>query len=252
MTDKVAVRRDIATLNPVELSRFATAFAELKNSEDWGIIAAIHGGGFSTNNSELAKKMIPLIIEFVAQFRGTPPLEDTLLPRWATTSFCTHGSPLFLIWHRPYLMALELLLQHHDPDPGNEQPLALHYWKWDNGSSSLPAVLRRRTLLGFDGKSIPNPFINGTGRDGTPISRGAGFRISSPGALLRVSKALQNKQYHQFVTGNGTMNSNIEEPHNSIHISFEPGADMGSVATAAFDPIFWLHHSNVERIHHEW
>lgn len=34
--------------------------------------------------------------------------------------------------------------------------------------------------------------------------------------------------------------------HNNIHIKFAPG-HMTPPSVAAFDPIFWLHHANVDR-----
>ena len=39
---------------------------------------------------------------------------------------------------------------------------------------------------------------------------------------------------------------NIENVHNNIHIKFAPG-HMTPTSVAAFDPIFWLHHANVDR-----
>jgi tyrosinase len=39
---------------------------------------------------------------------------------------------------------------------------------------------------------------------------------------------------------------NLETLHNNIHADFTPG-HMTPPAVAAFDPIFWLHHANVDR-----
>jgi len=53
----------------------------------------------------------------------------------------------------------------------------------------------------------------------------------------------------------------LQDIHNGIHgwtggFTFENGrpvgGDMGSVATAAFDPIFWSHHCMIDRIWHLW
>ena len=41
--------------------------------------------------------------------------------------------------------------------------------------------------------------------------------------------------------------SSLESPHNSVHVAL--GWPMTSVAVAAFDPAFWLHHCNVDRIY---
>jgi tyrosinase len=39
---------------------------------------------------------------------------------------------------------------------------------------------------------------------------------------------------------------NLESIHNNIHIKFAPGHLMPT-SVAAFDPLFWLHHANVDR-----
>lgn len=43
----------------------------------------------------------------------------------------------------------------------------------------------------------------------------------------------------------GTIGS-LESVHNNIHVHFAPG-HMTPPDVAAFDPIFWLHHANVDR-----
>ncbi|KAF5530185.1 di-copper centre-containing protein [Fusarium napiforme] len=51
---------------------------------------------------------------------------------------------------------------------------------------------------------------------------------------------------------------NLEQIHNSVHDFIGGGTDragighMGSVPVAAFDPIFWLHHCNIDRLLHLW
>lgn len=40
--------------------------------------------------------------------------------------------------------------------------------------------------------------------------------------------------------------ANVEDIHNLVHVLV--GGDMVDIATAAFDPIFWLHHCNVDRL----
>ena len=40
-------------------------------------------------------------------------------------------------------------------------------------------------------------------------------------------------------------------PHNYIHNGFVRG-DMGKLGSAALDPIFWLHHANIDRLWSVW
>ncbi|KAF7532664.1 hypothetical protein G7054_g7781 [Neopestalotiopsis clavispora] len=44
----------------------------------------------------------------------------------------------------------------------------------------------------------------------------------------------------------------IEDIHNAIHNYVGGGGQMGSPAAAAFDPIFWLHHTQVDRLFAIW
>ncbi|KAF2753869.1 Di-copper centre-containing protein [Pseudovirgaria hyperparasitica] len=44
----------------------------------------------------------------------------------------------------------------------------------------------------------------------------------------------------------------LEGIHNTVHNAVGGGGHMGSPATAAFDPIFWLHHCNIDRLFAIW
>lgn len=44
----------------------------------------------------------------------------------------------------------------------------------------------------------------------------------------------------------------IEDIHNAVHNYVGGGGQMGSPAAAAFDPIFWLHHTQVDRLFAIW
>ncbi|KAM3065503.1 hypothetical protein ACMFMF_010988 [Clarireedia jacksonii] len=58
---------------------------------------------------------------------------------------------------------------------------------------------------------------------------------------------------HQWAPGNapGTYGS-IEDVHNSLHSETGGGGQMGDPDYAAFDPLFWLHHVNVDRLFAIW
>ena len=46
-----------------------------------------------------------------------------------------------------------------------------------------------------------------------------------------------------YFFGQGDIESN---PHNNVHVDI--GGWMGSVPTAAQDPVFYVHHSNIDRL----
>ena len=49
----------------------------------------------------------------------------------------------------------------------------------------------------------------------------------------------------------GSYNS-LENMHNAIHSLVGHGGHMGQIPYSAFDPIFWLHHANVDRLFAIW
>jgi hypothetical protein len=45
----------------------------------------------------------------------------------------------------------------------------------------------------------------------------------------------------------------LETPHNSIHdVIGGEGGNMSDISISAFDPIFWLHHCNMDRFFYQW
>ena len=56
---------------------------------------------------------------------------------------------------------------------------------------------------------------------------------------------------HDYV-GLGNDTTGLLRFNNSITGSVTPFGLMGWVPTAAFDPIFWTHHANVDRLWQQW
>ncbi|KAF9629012.1 hypothetical protein BFW01_g10215 [Lasiodiplodia theobromae] len=63
------------------------------------------------------------------------------------------------------------------------------------------------------------------------------------------------KDYRNFATAavGGSSNGSLEDFHGNLHVTIGgPGGHMSEVEVAAFDPIFWLHHCNIDRILAIW
>jgi hypothetical protein len=151
----------------------------------------------------------------------------TTLPGPPLTSWdnCEHGTEFFWSWHRMYLYWFERIIRRFCKDPC----WALPYWNWAPGSElQLPAPFRDpASELYWPNR---NPAMNS----------GAGSLVAS---TVSVASAFS-------LTNFMTANLNIQGPHGSVHV--EVGGDMGSVPTAAQDPIFFVHHSNVDRLWDLW
>ncbi len=134
-----------------------------------------------------------------------------------------HSNPRFLPWHRIYLVRLEELLQMVDPT------VCIPYWK-SSEEQAFPSW-----LLGF------TPTVNLLGGPHVVNRNIAAFSV------------LPNAAAVAGVMGNGTFNTfapALEGVHNSGHVWV--GGTMMSVPTAPADPVFWMHHAEIDRIWAEW
>ena len=188
----------------------------------------------------------------------------------------------FLVWHRAYLFYFERILRKAS---GNPQ-LSLPYWDYtDSAHAALPEVFRMsrdpfdRTLSNPLYDSRRNSDVNDSGRAVSSSARSTSRAFLANnffGALAR--RAGRAATYFggvpQSVTlPNGRRRSPAglmeQRPHGTIHgaigdrrprqvrvdgrtVTVNASVGMATVPEAAFDPIFWLHHCNIDRLWCEW
>ena len=133
---------------------------------------------------------------------------------------------LFTPWHRLFIYQMEKALG-----------LAMPFWDWTNPNPN------------------PNPqtaWQNGPIKTSDTTSGGLTYRdygwMDYQSLRARVSTAFMTGQ---VVTDIMTFNNQIREPHDTIHARVVRGS-MGTIQYAAYDPIFYLHHSNVEKQYAFW
>lgn len=157
----------------------------------------------------------------------------------------------FLSWHRSFLWNFESHLlaaaAKVAAQSGSAATLTgLPYWNY-YAQPVLPEIFRRPALPG--GKKNPlyvefrNPARN---RQNAPEG------VSPPSR-----RAFEVKDFitEKFTVAPGRVVSGFDEsievlPHDVIH--GELGGLMARVPTAAWDPIFWLHHANIDRLWTIW
>jgi len=196
------------------------------------------------------------------------------LPTAGQAANRAHGGPIFLPWHRLFLLRLEEVLQIVLGDPN----FGLPYWDWA-ADGELPTGDQHRTpLFGEDALGTPRGRVD-TGALGglgvqlsgrfnrtigqfleihapRPIERAAGLDFSFPGLPTKadVSACLTETRYDNApwdVNAAGFRNHlegwtpNPPGMHNRVHVWV--GGDM-SPATSPNDPLFYLNHCNVDRI----
>lgn len=165
----------------------------------------------------------PLSWAYQAAIHGTTVSVSPPPTAWNT---CEHGTLYFWSWHRMYLYWFEKIIRKMSGDYG----FALPYWNWTSPSErKLPAPFRDTSSELYT--SHRNTAINdGTGSlPATDVSYSAAFAFTS------------------FANANGTIQGT---PHGDVHVDI--GGWMGSVPTAGQDPIFYLHHCNIDRLWNLW
>jgi hypothetical protein len=142
----------------------------------------------------------------------------------------------FLPWHRLMLYEFEGVIREvlHDEN------FSLPYWNPVTGNPddlTLPAVLRDPGSPLYDGTRWP--WVNG------------GERIDTPFWGWLSLDALNEKLYIDSPTGNLGFNPRLDmNPHFFTHIAL--GGDMADFSTVGADPLFYLHHANLDRIWESW
>jgi Common central domain of tyrosinase/Polyphenol oxidase middle domain len=173
---------------------------------------------------------------YQANIHGTTAKK--LLPGWNS---CTHNTDFFLSWHRMYLYFFERIMRKASGD----KSFALPYWDWTKSNGrDLPPTFR-----------MPNDVAQNAlymvGRD---------QKMNVGGLLARaiVKNDFETAMKSKSMLGSPlddepSFNSTIERIHGSIHVMVGGKAGlMGSIQSAAQDPIFWMHHCNIDHIWEKW
>jgi tyrosinase len=148
---------------------------------------------------------------------------------------CTHHSELFLPWHRAYLYLFEKALQERVPG------VTVPWWDWmSRHAEGIPAAYARRRAEGRKNPLFDSP-IQPSGRT-SPRQARTTRAPGAPGILpspATVEAILDNRDFLTFQT-------QLESIHDGVHVWV--GGTMESIATAAYDPIFWAHHCMIDRL----
>jgi len=170
----------------------------------------------------------PFSFAKLASFHGGPPI-----------AYCSHGAPGFLTWHRAYLVAFENALRVMGCE------VNLPYWDWSSGpSTGVPVACRTATYVNRLGATVPNPLYSGPNASGVQTARRPDIDTTSYDDLATGAQtALAASTFSSF-------QNLLNGVHGSVHI--RTGGDMSGVPTAGYDPIFYLHHANIDRLWANW
>ena len=256
----------------------------LNDSASWWFFAAIHGEYVNPANPWYPS---PPAFPGWGYITSPPNVPTTPLPAQATQdqywNQCQHGSWYFLPWHRGYLMALEAQLRADIVSLGGPSTWALPYWDYFGGTqgvqAAMPPAFAQKTLPDGSPNALYVAMRYGPDADGNiyiPTVAWAETHPSDPNWNYGdVSSACMSNDVYTGTdpatpppgfggpdTGfshNGNTHGNMESnPHDLVHV-YTGGAIsnsnyglMADPGTAALDPIFYLHHANIDRMWAVW
>ena len=248
----MAVRTSIrgAVQSPEQIARYRNALARMKTIGD--------DRGF----------------EWFASVHGLP-----------FTIWCEHGTLLFLPWHRAFLYYFELALQTRlgprfslvEPAVPGFADLGLLWWDWASDESHQEGIPPDFANEQIDGQ--PNPLAGSQiascpGGDQVTVGVWSAALLSlirnhhnpnirvaiSPTDPPRTRRASgppddlpRQSTLDNFILPEASFASfsgALEQVHDDVHGWV--GGSMSVVPTSAYDPIFWSHHTMIDRLWYVW
>ena len=223
----------------------------LNDETSWWFFAGIHGSKW---NNLPAPPKIPT---------NPQPTSGQQEKYW---NQCQHGTWFFLPWHRGYLYAIENVLRGIIKEKGGPANWALPYWNYfgPNMQYQIPPAFTAQRLP--DGSV--NPLLvnarygpNNNGNVFIPLAawsinqkcqKSVSFEGDQPDYYGGSSTGFEHSGY----ADRGSIEDN---PHNIVHVAIggqNPitgrGGLMAVPDTAGLDPVFYLHHCNIDRMWAEW
>jgi len=160
---------------------------------------------------------------------------------------CPHGNWYFLPWHRAFLLSYERMIR---AVTGNSA-FAMPYWDWA-ANRTVPQAFKDATYNGqtnplyvaarHNNYSIPDIYSGPTVM--------ANVYSQTNFELFASSRPMgQNNTNQSWIQGSGTQGTLEATPHNNIHNKLGGYMPDGN---SPMDPIFLMHHGNIDRIWWSW
>jgi tyrosinase len=220
---------------------YAKAVAKMKSTPDgdpdsWTFQWYTHAVKGSTNKNAA----------LMAIYGGSPsPNKMLAQSMWDTCQ--PHTPPFnsedFLPWHRMYVYYFEEIIRAVSGEPS----FTLPYWNYSTSNPTTHGVIppeftkKNDPIYGSLYVDNRNPGVN----MGQPIDKGHPAGTLSTDSLLECL-------YDPLGVHQGFCNRLDFGLHGTVHVLVGNGMNMGSVPWAAGDPIFWLHHCNIDRLWASW
>src|SRR6185369_1658243 len=190
---------------------------------------------------------------------------------------CHNDNRLFLTWHRAYIYTFEKALKSALQWKRNDLTLelTLPYWDWTqtdpttDAANGIPKILDDPNYQDATGAQQANPLHAAKSLYRTNQGLGAAdeltvryprlFKAEIPNLASAVAQFLDSTKNRDF----GKFTTDLDRGvHSTVHVRVGGGdpssplpdrnGDMAEVVSAAYDPIFWLHHAMVDKVWFDW
>ena len=204
----------------------------------------------------------PLGFYYQTNIHGWPEYDGSERARRIADRFnwhrCQHGHYFFLVWHRMYIYFFERILQKVTNNP----ELTIPFWDYfEEDSRAMPQPFR------MPANNITNPLFAyercKNMNEGKPLSS----RVVSPYPALSSNFFTTYKQNNELNLCHSFGGGRIDRPaflsdreglieripHDNVHLHVGgPNGFMSDLCQSARDPIFFIHHSQTDRIWESW
>jgi tyrosinase len=236
------VRYDIATPKGQEMLRvFAGAVKKMKalsdrNATGWRWQWYTHFvSGATTKSSELTRI-----------FGSTSSAQRTLAnDMWNTCQSHAGQDPNhFMPWHRIFVYYLEHIVR----EVSGRTDFTLPYWNYTSHDPAKRGVVPRQFRLASDAVFAPLYRSDRTSlaNSGQPIHK------YQAGDAMDISTAMAKQNYSTSGSVTGFCRDVDSGIHGRIHVLVGTSKNMGKISYAAQDPLFWVHHANIDRLWASW
>ena len=182
----------------------------------------------------------------ISSIYPSPSPQKTLAQAaWSTCQahFDPSHEDFFLPWHRMYVYFFEHIIRKIS----GVKTFTLPYWNYSASGAAhgvIPKQFRLPASALYKSLYMQN-------RNTTPdVNGGEAIDKFDPGALALTSLAQCN--YSPLGALPGFCQALDFGLHGNVHVDTGDGTNMGSVPWAARDPVFWMHHCNIDRLWASW
>jgi tyrosinase len=176
---------------------------------------------------------------------------SAIKPLW---NGCQHGTWFFLAWHRLFIYYFEQIVRAAVVQAGGSADWCLPFWDYGAGGQqgTLPSAFRQPTVNGG-----LNPLYEPRRAPGINAGLALSPAVTSARRALRSPRFVGVSGFGGGVTPvaqfSGSTGQIEAGPHNVVHDAVGGnGGLMSDPDAAAADPIFWVHHANIDRLWFIW